>query len=113
MQSLLQNFKILFGTSIIKTSNNCNYVIFKQLKYNQTGKFLYQYGYMNLLEDYKEEINTYKLDANTQLPLSKTHFTCNTCAKNNTIEKYIKNNSNVRYYYFKIFSKEFIFIRSL
>ena len=68
---------------------------------------------MNLLEDYKEEINTYKLDANTQLPISKTHFTCRTCVKNNTIEKYIKNKSNVRYYYFKIFSKEFIFIRSL
>ena len=104
---------MLSGTSIIKTNNNCKYIILKQSKYNQNGKFLYQYGYTNFLEDYKEEINTYKLDANTELPLNKTHFACNTSSTDNMIEKYIKNNSYVKYYYFKIFSKEFIYIRSL
>jgi hypothetical protein len=113
MSGILRNIQILSGNAIIRTSNNNKYIVKKQLKYSDHSPFAYQYGHVRILEDYNEELNTYTLDTNNQLPLNKTSFLCNKMTDNNNINYYIKNNSNVKYYYFKIFSKEYILIRAV
>jgi hypothetical protein len=102
------------GHTTIRTNNNANYIIRQQYWYEPNSKFIYQYGHISDLVDFKEEKNSYVLANNNQLPLKCTHFICSTTSKNNTlIEKFIKNNSDVKFFYLKVFNKEFMFIRSL
>lgn len=113
MANLLRNIRILTGKAIIKSNDNNNYIVRKILTYNPHPQFVYQFGHLNTLQNYKEELNGYTLTTKNELPLTNTNFLCNKKIDNNIIEEYIKNNSNVRYYYLKIFSKEYILIRAL
>lgn len=104
------------GHTTIRTHNNANYIIRQQFVYEPNSKFVYQYGHISdlVLVDFKEEKNSYVLANNNQLPLKSTHFICSINTNNKTVfEKFIKNNSNVKFFYLKVFNKEFMFIRSL
>jgi len=113
MSFIRKNIKLLFGRAIIKANNNNNFIVSKELKYSQNSPFLYQYGRVDIIENYKEEVNTYTLNTKNELPLHKTSFLCNKHVENNIINYYIKTDSYVNYIYIKIFSKEFIFIRAM
>jgi len=113
IMSFKKNIQLLFGRAFIKCSSNKNYIVCKELKLNKNSPFIYQYGHMDIIEDYKEELNTYTLNTKNELPLSKTTFICNKHTDENIINYYIKNNSYVNYLYIKVFSKEFMLIKAL
>jgi len=114
MMSLFKkNIQFLFGKAFIQTSNNTNYIVNKQLRYNKNSPFLYQFGRYNTIEDYNEEFNTYTLNTQNELPLNQTTFICNKNVDDNKINYYIKNNSHVNYLYIKVFSKELMLIKAV
>lgn len=113
MSLFKKNIQLLFGRAFIKTSNNNNYIISREFKFNKNSPFIYQYGHLNVVEEYKEELNTYTLNTQNELPLNKTTFICNKLVNENIINYYIKNNSHVNYLYIKVFSKEFMLIRAI
>ncbi len=114
MKRFIQRFiSLSSGHTTIRTNNNENYIYRQRYLYEPNSKFVYQYGHVSDLIDYKEEKNNYLLANNNQLPLKNTHFVGNTVANQTMLEKCIKNNSPVRFIYFKILNKEFIWIQSL
>ena len=114
MKRFIQRFISLnTGHTTITTNNHENYIYRQRYLYEPNSKFVYQFGHVNVLIDYKEEKNNYLLANNNQLPLNNTHFV-GTIYKNQTVfEKFIKNNSPVRFIYFRLLNKEFMFIQSL
>ncbi len=114
MKRFIQRFISLHtGNTTIRTNNNEKYIYRQRYMYEPNSKFVYQFGHVNDLIEYKEEKNGYLLENNNQLPLNNTHFIGTALANQTVFEKFIKNNSPVRFLYFKVLNKEFIWIQSL
>lgn len=114
MKRFIQRFiSINTGNTTIRTNNNENYIYRKRYMYESNSKFVYQFGHVNDLIHYKEEKNDYLLANNNQLPLKNTHFVGTALTNQTVFEKFIKNNSPVRFFYFKFLNKEFIWIQSM
>jgi hypothetical protein len=114
MKRFVQRFISLHtGHTTITTNNHEKYIYRQQYLYEPNSKFVYQFGHVNNLIHYKEEKNEYLLANNNQLPLKDTHFVGTALAYQTVFEKFIKNNSRVRFLYFKVLNKEFIMIQSL
>jgi len=114
MKRFIQQFiSVTTGHTTIRAKNNEQYIFRKQYVYEPNSKFVYQFGMVNDLIACKEEKNIYMLASNNQLPLKDTHFVGNKNANLTLYEKFIKNNSPVRFVYFKFWNKEYIWIQSI